>query len=115
MAVFDSLDETTDNAITKSEAFIRNTEAYYELKLFQMLSSSLSLLIKSTMIGALGLIALILLSVALANVLGNAFDSIALGYVLTSSVFIVLSVIVYSIRKTIENIIIKKLSKTIFK
>lgn len=115
MAILDSLDQTTDTAISKSEEFVRNTEAYYELKLFQMLSSSLSLLIKATLIGALSLIALVLLAIALATSIGIALDSDILGYVITASLFFVLGALVYAVRSKIENKIIKTLSTTIFK
>ncbi len=115
MAILDSLDHTTDTAISKSEEFIRNTEKYYELKLFQMLSSSLSLLVKFTMIGALGLIAMILLAVALANSIGNYYSNMIIGYLITASLFIVLAVAVFGLRSWIENKIIKILSTAIFK
>lgn len=115
MAVFDALDQTTDKAISKSEEFIRNTEAYYELKLFQVLSISLSMVVKFTLIGALGLIALMLLAVALASGIGNTLENEVLGYVLTAVFFGLLGVLVYANRKRIENKIIKKLSQSFFK
>ena len=115
MAIFDSIDQTTDNAITKSEEFIRNSEAYYELKVFQIVTSSLSVLIKSVMIGILSLIALMLLALALANYLETVFESTILGYVVTASLFILLALIVYGFRRNIENGVIKALSKKFFK
>lgn len=115
MAILESLDHTTDTAISKSEEFIRNTEKYYELKLFQMLSSSLSLLLKFSLIGALSLIALILLSMALANYIGEYFGSVIIGYGVTALVFIGLALLVFSFRHHIENKIIKLLSTAIFK
>lgn len=115
MAIFESIDQTTDQAISKSEAFIRNSEAYYELKLFQMLSSSLALLVKFTIIGALSLIALVLLSISLSSYLGQLLGSIGLGYSITAMIYVLLAFVVYRLRVTIENRIIRLLSQKIFK
>lgn len=115
MAILESLDQTTDTAISKSEEFIRNTEKYYELKLFQMLSSSLSLLVKFSLIGALGMIAIILLAVALASTIGNYYDNMIIGYLITALIFIILAVVIFGLRRRIENTIIKTLSTAILK
>tara|TARA_R110002049_G_scaffold242357_1_gene416188 strand:+ start:28936 stop:29283 length:348 start_codon:yes stop_codon:yes gene_type:complete len=115
MSVFDSLDETTDKALSKGESFIRNTEAYYELKLFQMLTTSMALLIKFTLVGSFALIAFILLAVALSTRIGEAFDSAIIGYLLTALIFVGLAIFSYAIRHWIENSIIKLLSKIMFK
>lgn len=115
MAIFDSIDETTDHAISRSEAFLKSSEAYYELKLFQMLSSSLTLIIKFSLFGALFLIALLFVAIALATSIGNALESDVQGYLATAGIFALLSVVVFASRKKIENLIIKKLSTKIYK
>ncbi|GAA4238788.1 hypothetical protein GCM10022291_30640 [Postechiella marina] len=115
MSVFESLDETTDEALNKGESFIRNTEAYYELKLFQMLTTSMALLIKFTLVGSFTLIAFILLAVALSTRIGEAYNSAAIGHLVTSLIFIGLAIFSYLIRRWIENSIIKVLSRKMFK
>ncbi|MFD1062177.1 hypothetical protein ACFQ1Q_02880 [Winogradskyella litorisediminis] len=114
MAIFDSLDETTDHAIDRTEAFLKSSEAYYELKLFQMLSSSLSLIIKFTLLGALFLIAFIFIAAAIANTIGDALDSVVKGYLATAGIFIFLGLLIFVFRKSIENLIVKKLSTKIY-
>jgi len=115
MSIFNSLDETSDRALSRGESFIRNTEAYYELKLFQMLSTSMAMLIKFTLIGAFALIAFILLAVALSTSIGNALNSAILGYLFTASIFALFAIISFLIRRWIENRIIKLLSTKLFK
>lgn len=115
MAIFDSLDETTDNAISRSEAFLKSSEAYYELKLFQMLSTSLTLLVKFCIVGALVLIALIFAAISLAIKFSDILNSSTLGYLSTAGIFLILALIAFGLRKPIENTIVKKLSAKINK
>ena len=115
MAILDSLDQTTDRAISKSEEFIRNTEAYYELKLFQLLTSSLSIIVKFTIISAMSIIALVLIAIVLSGIINDALESETLGYLLTALLFVSLSVLVYALRKPIDNFIVRKMSSKAFK
>ena len=115
MSVLESLDETTDKALSKGESFIKDTEAYYELKLFQMVTTSIALLVKFTVIGAFALIAFILLAVALSTYIGQAYDNAVIGYLITSLIFIGLAIFGYAIKSLIENSVIKMLSKKMYK
>lgn len=115
MAVFDSLDHTTDKAIQNGEDFLKTSEAYYELKLFQVLSVSLSLIVKFTIVASLSLIAIVLLSVAAAIGLGHALNNLVLGYIFVALFFVVLAVFVYTKRRKVERKVIKSLSSIIYK
>lgn len=115
MAILDSLDQTTDSAINSSEDFIRTSEAYYELKLFQMLSASLSMLVKFTLIGAFSFIALILFAIAAAIGIGQMVNSLILGFILVAILFIIIAIFIYSARRRIENKVLKHLSLIICK
>ena len=115
MAIFSALDNTTNKLLEKSEEFITQSEAYYELKLFQIITSSLALLIKFTLVGAMCLIAFILIAIALTKLLGNALGNEIYGYLVTSSLFAGFGFMAYLMRKRIESLIIKKLSKIVFK
>ena len=115
MAVFDSLDHTTDKAIDSGEDFIRTSEAYYELKLFQMLSASLSMLVKFTVISGFTFIAIILFAVAAAIGVGQLLNNLILGFVLVALSFVCIAAFIYSIRRRVESKVIKYLSLIIFK
>lgn len=114
MAVFDSLNKTTDTALQKSNELLINSESYYKLKVFQILTSSLALLIKLAIAGSFALIALLFIAISIASAIGNYLDSTALGYVTVAAIFIVLSTITYLLRVRIENIVIRKLSIIFF-
>jgi len=112
--MFESLDHTTDQAIEKSENLLRKTEDYYELKFFQYISTSLSLIVNLSIIGSLALIAMVLLSIALSTIIGSALGSWVHGLLITAAIFIVLVVLSYLFRKQVEHTIIRKLSQTFF-
>ncbi|RAJ16811.1 hypothetical protein [Olleya aquimaris] len=114
MSVFESLNDTSNQAVDKGEAYLQKSQEYYKLKIFQQLTSSLSLVLKALLIGGLLLIGLVFLAVSSAIAIGNALDSIALGFVIVGALFLVLSGIIYLLRKHINNTVIKTISKSFF-
>lgn len=114
MALFNSLEHTTNTAIKKGETFLKNSEQYYKLKTFQVVTLSISLLVKATIIGLFLLIAFIFIAVALSNVISDYLNNKTLGYLLVALLYVVFAIITYILRKSIENSIIKNLSKNFF-
>lgn len=114
MAVFESLKHTTDVAIEKSEDLLKNSEAYYKLKLFQIATSSLGMLFKFAAFAMFLFITLVFIAIALALSLGRYFQNLALGYIIVAVIFLVLAVIVYLLRNNIDNLIVKIVSRKFF-
>lgn len=114
MAVFDSLNETTDKALEKGQEFLQNSEAYYKMKIFQMTTTSLSLLLKAVIFGSFMLIAFLFLAFSLAVAIGNAIGSNIWGFIIVALLFIGLAIASYVFREHIENAIIRKLSHKFF-
>jgi len=114
MAVFDKLNETSNKAVDVGETYIDKSEAYYKLKAFQVMSLSFTMITKFAIIGVFLLLALFLFSVAGAIALGNIVESISLGCIIVAVFYLLLAIVVYSIRSKIETLIIKKLSINYF-
>ncbi|MCK8482056.1 hypothetical protein [Psychroserpens algicola] len=114
MTVFESLNNTTDKATDTAEKYVKTSQQYFKLKVFQQLTISLSLMIKLSIIGGLITLALIFMAVAGAIEIGKALDSLALGYAIVGLVFIAFAVVVYYTRKIIDQKIIKVLSNKFF-
>ncbi len=110
MAVFDSLNETSNKAVSVGETYLKKSEAYYKLKAFQLMSLSLSTLCKVALIGVFVFLAIMLLSVAAAIAIGNALENMAMGCLIVAGFYFLLAVIAYSLRKRIDNLLIKNLS-----
>ena len=114
MSVLKSLHTNSEKAIEKGEEFIKNSEKYYKLKIFQVLTSSLSMIFNFAIIGIFILIAFIFLAVAMSAVIGNYLNNPFLGYILVALLFFAFGLIAYWLRNRIDNFVIKKLSEKYF-
>ena len=114
MSLFERINKASADATEKGKEYLKKSEEYYKLKIFQQLTSSISLLVKSLIIGGFLIIGLVFASVSAALAIGEALNSLALGYVIVAGAYIMLSIIIYIFRSYIDDKIISKLSKTFF-
>lgn len=112
--IFESINNTTENATELGEKYIDDTKEYFRLKVFQQLTISISMIAKALVIGGLLFIGLIFLSVAAALAIGKLVNSIALGYVIVAAIFLICGVIIYVKRDLISKRIIIKMSPKFF-
>lgn len=112
--LFKSINDTTDKAVDIGEKYIKDTQEYYKLKVFQQLTVSVSMIAKVLCIGALLFIGLIFLSFAAAIALGEMLNNIALGYLIVAGFFLIVGGIAYVTRAFINGLIISKLSPKFF-
>jgi hypothetical protein len=62
MNIFETVNETTGKMSDAGEAYLKKTQEYYKLKLFQQLTVSISLVAKGLIIGGLLFIAMFFFS-----------------------------------------------------
>ena len=114
MGIIDSLNETSNKAIDVGEVYYKKTQEYYRLKVFQQLTMTTGMLLKIAVIGGLGFLALIFLTVAGIIYLGNILDSMVSACLIAGTLFIVLLILAYIFRRNIDNMLVKKLSVKFF-
>lgn len=114
MGLVDSINQTNDKATDVGEKYIKTSYRYYKLKIFQQLTISVGLVFKALIVGGLGLMCVLLGAVGLALFIGEAKANYPLGFLLVGLMFLVLSLVAYFFRRTIDKLVIKKLSKTFF-
>ncbi|SEL01626.1 phage holin family protein [Maribacter orientalis] len=114
MGIIDSLNETSNKAIDVGEVYYKKTQEYYRLKVFQQLTMTTGMLLKMAVIGGLGFLALIFLTVAGIIYLGNILESMVAACLIAGALFIVLLIIAYIFRRKIDNMLVKKLSVKFF-
>ena len=114
MGIFESLNDTSNKAIDVGEIYYKKTQEYYRLKVFQQLTMTTGVLLKIAVIGGLGFLALIFLTVAGIIFLGHVLESMVAACLIAGASFIVFLIIAYIFRKRIDNILIKKLSDKFF-
>ncbi|NAY91750.1 hypothetical protein GTQ34_07465 [Muricauda sp. JGD-17] len=103
----------TSESLENSQEYFKNSWEYYKLKLFLHTAELSTALVKYAILGIFAFIAVVLLSVSLAIFLGQLLSSSSLGFLLTASLFVLLILVVFSIRKKLERYIVKKLAKSI--
>ncbi|MEH6760120.1 MAG: phage holin family protein [Maribacter arcticus] len=114
MGIIDSLNETSNKAIDVGEVYYKKTQEYYRLKVFQQLTMTTGMLLKMAVIGGLGFLALIFLTVAGIIYLGNILESMVGACLIAGALFIVLLIVAYIFRRKIDNMLVKKLSVKFF-
>ncbi|MFL1012446.1 hypothetical protein [Flavisericum labens] len=114
MSLIDSINETNAQASKVGKKYLESSYKYFKLKIFEQLTISVGMVLKIMLIGGLALIGVSFMAVALAFSIGRAFNSLSLGFVSTGILFLILSLILFRLRKHINNYVIKKLSKKFF-
>lgn len=114
MEVIKKLSNTTDKGADIGKKYITTSYQYTKLKIFQLVTMSISTIVKLFCIGGLVSFGLIFLSIAAANFLGEYYNNIALGYVLVGLFFLLISLIIFAMRRYLEKKIIQKMSKIFF-
>ena len=112
--IFESINNTSDKAVDVGEKYLKDTQEYYKLKIFQQLTISISMMAKVLAIGGLLFIGLIFLSFAAAIAIGQWIGNLALGYVIMSGIFFLIGILIYLTRSAINEKIIAKLSPKFF-
>lgn len=114
MTVFESIQDSSNQAIDKGEEYLKKSHEYYKLKVFEQLTTSVSLVLKALLIGGLILIAFVFMAIAASIALGNVMDSYSGGFLIVGLFFIVFAIVIYVARKNINNKVIQSISKTFF-
>ena len=112
--IFESISNTSDKAGDIGAKYLKDTQEYYKLKIFQQLTLSIGMVAKALVIGGLLFIGLIFMSVSLALAIGNYFGNVAIGYLVMATVFLLLAVLLYYKRAIIGKQVIAKMSPKFF-
>ena len=114
MAVFESLNKTTDKAVDNGEKYIKTSKDYLKLKVFQQLAMTLSLATKFAIFGGFIGLAVIFMATAGALAIGDAVNNLPLGFIIVGALLLVFCVIGYSLKNYIDKKIIVTLSSKFF-
>ncbi|GAL72328.1 hypothetical protein [Jejuia pallidilutea] len=114
MGLVDAISNTNDKAVEVSERYVKTSLKYYKLKVFQQLSISVSIVFKALIIGSLALMCVLISAVGLALFIGESTQNYPFGFLMVGLLFLILSIIVFALRRLINKWVIKKLSKKFF-
>ncbi|MEO8932754.1 MAG: phage holin family protein [Xanthomarina sp.] len=114
MNIFESINNTSNRITDAGETYVKKSQEYFKLKVFQQISVSISLVAKVLIIGGLLFIGLFFLAFALALAIGEWLGDPALGYLSVALLFLITTLMVYYNRRFINKKIIKSLSVRFF-
>ncbi|MEQ8218731.1 MAG: hypothetical protein RH981_10870 [Arenibacter sp.] len=104
--------------LTEAEADVRsyleNSEEYAKLKVFKVLMEFVTIFAQTLLIGALALLALVLLSWAASNALNETLKSAYLGFLLVGIGYILIAFICYFLRNRLSGPLLRTFSKHFF-
>ncbi|WP_411768068.1 hypothetical protein [Winogradskyella sp. A3E31] len=109
--MLEGLNETSDKAVKIGQKYIDTSKRYIELKIFQQLAISISLVGKVMAVGSFVFIAFLFFSISGAILLGDWLDNTALGYLIVGSIALLIAFLTYGLRKRINALVLSKLSK----
>ena len=95
-------------------SYLRNSEEYYKLKIFRVLMGMVTISIQLILVGAIALLALLMLSLAVSLVIGEVLNSFHYGFVIVGMVYVFIAVICYLLRDRLNGPLLRKFSKHYF-
>lgn len=111
---FEELKEQLSDADSSMRSYIDTSREYYKLKAFKIAGQSMAGITKGLLVGVLGLMALLFLSLAASWAIGNSLGSVSYGLLIVGGIYVVLGLIAYRFRDKLNKPILKKLSKYYF-
>lgn len=106
--------EESTSAYRTGKTYLRATQKYYHLKIFQQIATLSTSFVEMLLVGSLSFFALIFAAISGALALGKYLQSNALGYLIVAGIFILLAILILSFRKRLFAFVLRKLSKTYF-
>lgn len=114
MSLFDNLQNSADKGTDVGKEYVSKTIEHTKLKVFQVTTLTLSMIVKLFFIGSLAVLGFIFLAISCAIALGEYLENIALGYLFVGLFFLMISLIIYYFRKYFDKKVIQKISKIFF-
>jgi len=111
---FESLKKDLVDVDTDMRSYLKTSEEYYKLKIFKVLVGSVTTVTQSLFIGAIVLLALIMVSIGVSLALNEALGSFYSGFLIVGAFYILVAIGSYLFRGILQRPILHKFSKHYF-
>ncbi|MBJ2175691.1 hypothetical protein JBL43_15670 [Aureibaculum sp. A20] len=112
---FEALKENLFEADINIQSYAKSSEEYIKLKSFKALMIGITFITKLLIISALVGMSLLLLSLALAILLGEILNNLVLGFLIVGLFYALVGLIAYFLRNKLNAPLLKKFSNYYFK
>ncbi|MFV0566403.1 MAG: hypothetical protein ACK5NB_11295 [Flavobacteriaceae bacterium] len=114
MGLIDFITSRSGQATHYGNLYIKSSEKYVKLKIFEQLSITVSLVVKLLVICGFAFIGALFLAITTAIALGKLLGGLVWGALVVALLFFLFAALVYGFRQKIDNAIVKKLSTKFF-
>ncbi|MEZ4794325.1 MAG: phage holin family protein [Flavobacteriaceae bacterium] len=97
-----------------TQKYVVEEYEHAKLKLFYQAVSFTSSTANKTLVGVVGLLALSFVSIGIAFWLGSLLDSMALGFLVVGAFYLLLTLVVFLLRRKVERYVIQKMAAKYF-
>lgn len=112
---FEELKESTGKIQEETKAYLESTVQYYKLLGFKIVMKSTRMIVRFLLLGFFLMIAFLFGSIAAALAIGNAVNSMALGFLIVAGAYFLIIILIYTLRlRIVERYILRKFSKLFF-
>ena len=111
---FDKFKDTLLETDTDIRSYLKNSEAYLQLKVFKVLMRLVTASVQVLIVGSMLLLALFVLALGVSYAIGQILGNIWYGFAIVGVFFIFLALLCYLLRKRINKPIIKFFSTHYF-
>jgi sterol desaturase/sphingolipid hydroxylase (fatty acid hydroxylase superfamily) len=112
--MFNKLKGNVEDTKEHIKKLVEGKLAYYKLWVFKVIVKSVSSLFQLLLIGILLVMVFVFFSIAAAISIGYAFNNYALGFLILGGIYLLLTFVVFALRRRIEKPIVKTLSEIFY-
>ncbi|MFD0797326.1 hypothetical protein ACFQZJ_07635 [Maribacter chungangensis] len=96
------------------KSYLENSEEYLKLKIFKVLMGMVTATAQLLLVGAVSLVALFILSFAIAYAIGSELQNDTLGFGIVGIFYALVALLCYFLRDKLNKPLLKKFSKNYF-
>jgi len=112
---FEKIKKNTSELQQHAKDYLDSNVAYYKLWFFKVAMKSTTMLLKIFLLSLMLLMVVLFFSVAAALAFGYALDNFAYGFLIVGAFYLIISVLIYSVKdRIVEGPILEKFSEFFF-
>ena len=111
---FEELKDNLSEAEKSARSYLEDTQEYYKLKIFKFLMQGIVSFAKVLLIGTVGLLALLFISLSASYGIGQLLNNTSHGFLIVGAIYILTGIILYIFRSRINKPLLRKFSEFYF-
>jgi len=112
--MFETLNNASEKGVDSGKKYLEFTLKYAKLKFFQKFTISASVIFKVMLTGLFIFLGITFLAISCALALAEVFNNTIYGFLATAGIFFLIALIAFFMKRTINRLILKKMSKLFF-